>query len=74
MISFKAKIDWGQSLYLKTDPDQIPRAVVAVTLVPGDQAIYTLSYLGDEVNAYSFEVDEEVNQDILLNLPQRHDD
>lgn len=74
MISIKLKLDWGQTLYLHSDPDQFPRSLVGITVVPGDQILYTLSYLGEAIDAYSFEVDEEINQDILLNLPKREDD
>lgn len=74
MIAAKLKVDFGQDLYLLTDPDQFPRTLVGVYLAPGNQVIYALSYLGEVIEAYDFETSEEENQEITLGLPKKKED
>lgn len=72
MISFKVKYNWGDTLFIKDDPEQLPRTLVGIYLCAGT-AIYTLSIAGEAVDVFEFEVGVEADQSILLNLPDKDD-
>jgi hypothetical protein len=58
-ISIKTDLEWGQSFYIKTDPIQIERQLTGVTLRPGKGVVFSLSYMGEELDVYDFEVTPE---------------
>jgi len=60
MVRFKADIDFGDTLYMKDDPDQQPCTLVQVILQPGSHK-YVLSFCGELTELYDFEVTKEKN-------------
>lgn len=73
MIGFKSKFNWGDTLYIKDDPNQSPRTLVGIYLTPG-AALYTLTIAGEPVDVFEFEVSAEADQSILLNINPREDE
>jgi hypothetical protein len=53
----------GQTVYIKTDPDQLPRIITAITLRPTNSVTYCLSFSTNESWHYAMEIDSE--KDIL---------
>lgn len=54
-IRIKTDLFFGQTWYIKNDPDQLPHALVRVIIDPPMQFKFRLSYLGDIVEVYDFE-------------------
>lgn len=47
----------GDMVFLTTDPEYFPRMVIAITLLPGGLAVYSLSCGSDEpTEHYSIEI------------------
>lgn len=57
-------LDFGQVWYLKTDPGQSPHILVGLVILPGNQVMFQLSYMGSVTEAYDFECSLEPNSDI----------
>lgn len=59
-MKIQTELDIGQSVYLKTDPDQYERLITAIIIEPSD-ILYEIS-LGVEVSRhYFFEISLESN-------------
>ncbi len=58
-MTHKIKFELGQTVYVKTDPDQLERLVTGITLRPNNQVCYALSFIGSEVWCYEFEISTE---------------
>lgn len=55
-----------QVVYLKTDPEQLPRSVIGYNVRPNNSIVYELQCGAQNVtNHYDFEISEDVN--VLLN-------
>ncbi len=54
------KFEYGQTVYLKTDKDQLPRIVTAIHL-RGQNITYALSQGTGETIHHDIEISEEVN-------------
>lgn len=55
------KFDFGETVYLVTDPDQIPYKIIQINVRPGGNIVYVLSnYAGDKL-MYEFELCNEEN-------------
>lgn len=60
------KFDRGQTVYLKTDPDQYPRIVTRFLI--GDEVQYELAYVGTKVWHYEIEISTEKDMNQKLNI------
>ena len=54
------KFEYGQTVYLKTDKEQLPRIVTAIHL-RGQNITYCLSQGTNETTHHDIEISEEVN-------------
>lgn len=59
------KYELKQTVYLKTDGEQLARIVTGIHIRPNNCMLYSLSCGTSETNHYDFEISEEKN--ILLN-------
>ena len=60
-------------VYLGTDPEQNKRQVIAIIVLPSD-LMYRISYNGEDIECYGFELSKEPDQEILLNLQAKKND
>lgn len=61
-MKLESKYDFGDIVYLKTDPDQVERIVTGITYRPLG-VLYSISYTTTESSHYDFEITRE--RDIL---------
>lgn len=61
----EVKHEFGDTLYIKTDPDQRPRQFVGFTRRPGGMQ-FCLAFCGTETWVYDVEVSDE--RDVLFKL------
>lgn len=61
----KTKFKFGDSVYVKNDPAQLEYILIGVIQRPGAMS-YELSYLGEVIEVYEFEVSD--TKDILKSL------
>lgn len=64
-ISIKTDLEWGSTWYIKNDPEQLPHLLVGVIIQPSKQFKLIISYMGDTVELYDFEVTNERDEEIL---------
>jgi hypothetical protein len=64
-IKIKTDLEFGSVWYIKNDPDQLPHLLVGIIIVPGNQFIFRLDFMGDVVELYDFECSSIVNPDVL---------
>jgi hypothetical protein len=55
-ILVKTKFNFGQIVYVKTDPDQYPRQITGIQGTPGDQPLIRLSQDGEHTWYYECEI------------------
>lgn len=55
----------GQVIYIKTDPEQLPRIVIALRVTP-DSIMYEVAYIGQVSLHYDLEIN--ADKDVLLAL------
>lgn len=55
----KTRFDFGQIVYLKTDPDQHPGIIIGFEIFPGGELMYKVSFSGDMSVCYEIELSEE---------------
>lgn len=60
----------GQIVYLKTDPDQLPRIVTNIKICPGT-VLYTLCCGSGDSAHYDIEMSETQDQSIKLGLDKQ---
>lgn len=60
-IKIKTDLEFGSIWYIKSDREQIPRILVGVVVLPGNQFMFRLSNIGDVDEAYDFECSMEPN-------------
>lgn len=66
MMVINNKFNIGQTVYLKTDTDQLQRIVTAIKICGDNSFFYELS-CGREVSShYDFEISEEINNEIKV--------
>ncbi len=53
------KYDFGDMVYLKTDPDQLKRIITGIHVFPGNAISYTVTQAGTESQHYEFEISAE---------------
>lgn len=60
MIVLNNQFSHGDSVYVVSDPDQIKRQVVAITILPGEVLLYILNAGAESTEHYGFELSAEV--------------
>lgn len=67
-MTIKLKYNFGTTVYLKTDVDQLPRIVVGAIILGGGYTEYKLA-CGDEFTWHSeFEISSKVNVELKMNF------
>lgn len=69
-MTIKIKLEYGDTVFIKQDPEQKEYTFVGVIAQPGSIK-YELSYLGDVVELFDFEVSSEQDQAKLLNFSEK---
>jgi hypothetical protein len=64
MIVIDNKFDFRQHVFLKTDPDQLPRIVVSMQVCPNGDILYRLCCGPAESWHYEFEISD--GKDVLI--------
>lgn len=59
ILDHNVEFDFGQIVYLKTDPDQLERMVTAISLRPNGAVSYNLSQGMNETYHYAMEISTE---------------
>jgi hypothetical protein len=67
ILTIDAEFDFGDIVYLKTDPDQLQRIVTGFT-VRKHGVIYELSLANEVTHHYDFEIS--VTQDIVFKITE----
>lgn len=62
----RLKYNFGDTLFIKNDPEQKEFILVGIHYQPGNLISLDLSYIGDIVTVYEFEVSE--TKDVLKKL------
>ena len=70
-VSIKTDLEWGDVWYIKNDPDQKEYHLVALTLRPGKGILFTLDFMGEELEVYDFQCSKE--PDTLKQLKSKED-
>lgn len=60
MIVVNNQYTHGDMVYVVSDPEQVCRQVVAVTILPGEVLLYILNAGGESSEHYAFEISSEV--------------
>ena len=58
-ISIKTDLEFGDTWYLKVDPEQLPHILSAIVVMPGKEFMFRLSYQGDVIEVWYFECSKE---------------
>lgn len=66
-IRIKTDLNFGDTFYIKNDPDQFEYILVGVIVTPGNQMKFRLSLLGDLVEVFDYECSKDIN----LALPEK---
>lgn len=66
-MTIKTKLEYGDVVYIKNDPEQKEYTFVGLICRPGSIK-YELSYLGDIIELYDFEVDGKRNELKMLGV------
>jgi hypothetical protein len=64
-VTIKVPYNYGQVLYLNTDPEQLPHELVGIVAGPGFIK-YKLSFNGEECDVFDFQTSKEKNPAIML--------
>jgi hypothetical protein len=70
MHSHCTKYTFGDSVYLKTDPDQHKRMVIAFTLRPGGIAYYEIAFGSESSFHFEIEMSDTPDQALQLGLKE----
>lgn len=65
-IKIKTDLEFGQSIYLKNDCEQLEHSLVSVIVLPGNAVKFRLSYQGDICEVYDFEASTEIDKVKML--------
>ena len=65
---------YGQTIYMKDDPDQYSCTIVGFILEPNKNLKLKLSYLGEIYEVYDFEVSRTPSELKRLDLPFKEED
>lgn len=66
MIRYKSEYTFGDTVYIKTDPEQSPYQLTGVRLAPSYKAedpavpIFIISHAGENIEVYDFEVSKSI--------------
>lgn len=66
MMVIENKFEIGQTVYLKTDIEQLQRIITAIKICGDNSMFYELSCGKECSDHYDFEISEEVNQEIKV--------
>ena len=66
MIQIDNKFDFGQTVFLKTDKDQLPRMVVHLMLKPGNVLLYGMCH--GTIYYEHYEIEISIEKDVLTTL------
>lgn len=69
-IKIKTDLDFGQSIYVKNDPEQLEHHLVGVKIVPPNQLIFILDYLGGQFEFFDFQCSMEKDPSKLLGIDE----
>lgn len=58
-IRIKTDLNFGDIWYCRSDPDQLPHILTGVVILPGNEIMFKLSYMGDTIELFSFECTQE---------------
>lgn len=64
MITINNQFELGQIVYLKTDPEQLQRMVVGITVNPGNSLFYRVAFEEDASSHYEIELS--ADKDIMM--------
>lgn len=64
MINIKNQYDFGDIVYLRTDPDQLPRVIVAIEVYKDGEIQYMVKQRSTTSYHYPYELSDE--KDVLL--------
>lgn len=70
-IKIKVDLDWGQSIYIKSDPEQFEHTLVGIAVYPPNQIKFIISYFGEITELYDFECS--IEKDTLKGLTDGYD-
>lgn len=73
-IRIKTDLEWGQSFYVKNDPDQYEHKLVGIVIVPPNQLKFRLSYLGDVFELFDFECSTTKDINKTLDIPESEEE
>lgn len=73
-ISLKTDLNWGDVFYIKNDPDQFEHLLVGVIHLPGKQLKFQLSYMGEVITVWDFEVSKDRDTSKMLAIEPKEDD
>lgn len=62
------KFNFGDYVYIKTDPEQKKRMICHITLYPGNAINYMISSGTQESDHYEFELSDEIDVSMKLGL------
>ena len=69
MNSHNTKYTHGDVVYLRTDPDQLPRMVTSISIYPSG-VTYNLSHCVANSDHYEMEITSEPNQSVKLGISE----
>lgn len=58
-VKVELDFDFGDTVYLNTDPDGIPRLVIEIRLLPGGVAVYMLACGEENTEHYALEITDQ---------------
>lgn len=65
-IKIKTDLEFGQTVYLKIDPQQEPYTLVAVKVMPGNQLKFVLAAYDAEMEVWDFQISTERGEVVSL--------
>lgn len=54
-IRIKTDLEFGQSVYVKNDPEQLEHHLIAIKIMPPNQLVLVIDYLGSVFEFYDFQ-------------------
>ena len=60
-MTIKNKFEIGQTVYLVTDPEQMPNIVTGINIKPGNRLTYDVCFMSNTNDYYDFELSAEKN-------------
>lgn len=73
-IKIKTDLEWGSVWYVKNDPYQLPHLLVGLYILPSNQFKFQLSYMGEIVELYDFEVTDLRDEELVKKTKEEDGD